>query len=174
MAAIGLLAFALLASAARAEEPQSSALPSLRSQARSRGVESDPPSASGIEPLRVPPPSREPSRDSAAAYQEVAPRSSGWWLSSAAITLVLAVCGTICIAARRYRGGVTPASLRIVGRVSLSSRHSIFLVRAGDRVLLIGTGSQGAPTLLGELGGENESAEAGPSSARNALKGEDE
>src|SRR5271157_267599 len=42
-------------------------------------------------------------------------------------------------------------SLRVVGRVSLSSRHSIFLVRAGERVLLIGTGSQGAPSLLGEL-----------------------
>jgi hypothetical protein len=39
----------------------------------------------------------------------------------------------------------------VVGRVSLSPRHSIFLVRAGERVLLIGTGNQGAPSLLGEL-----------------------
>ncbi len=39
----------------------------------------------------------------------------------------------------------------MVGRISLSSRHSIFLVRAGERVLLIGTGSQGAPSLLGDL-----------------------
>jgi hypothetical protein len=39
----------------------------------------------------------------------------------------------------------------VVGRLSLSSRHSIFVVRAGERVLLIGTGSQGAPSLLGDL-----------------------
>lgn len=45
-------------------------------------------------------------------------------------------------------------SLRVVGRVSLSPRHSIYMVRAGERVWLIGTGSQGAPTLLGELTAE--------------------
>ena len=61
------------------------------------------------------------------------------------ITLVLAVCGAICVAARKYWPRESVGSLRVVGRVSLSSRHSIYLVRAGERVLLIGTGSQGAP-----------------------------
>jgi flagellar biogenesis protein FliO len=42
-------------------------------------------------------------------------------------------------------------SVRVIGRVSLSSRQSIFLVRAGQRVLLIGAGNQGAPSLLGEV-----------------------
>ena len=79
------------------------------------------------------------------------PGSSGWWLGSAGITLVMAVCGAICVAARKYWPQESAGSVRVVGRVSLSSRHSIFLVRAGERVLLIGTGSQGAPSLLGEL-----------------------
>jgi flagellar biogenesis protein FliO len=72
-------------------------------------------------------------------------------LGSAGITLVLAICGAICVAARKYWPQESAGSVRVVGRVSLSSRHSIYLVRAGERVLLIGTGSQGAPSLLGEL-----------------------
>ncbi len=107
------------------------------------------------EPLRVPRPSShfwQPG--SGTDVSESAPRtpgSGGWWLGSAGITLALVVCGAVCVAARRYWPQETVDSLRVIGRVSLSSRHSIFLVRAGERVLLIGTGSQGAPSLLGEL-----------------------
>jgi flagellar biogenesis protein FliO len=79
------------------------------------------------------------------------PSSTGWWLGSAGIALVLAVSGAICIGARRFWPQDTSEALRVVGRVALSPRHSIFLVRAGGRVLLIGAGTQGAPTLLGEL-----------------------
>jgi hypothetical protein len=46
--------------------------------------------------------------------------------------------------------------IRVVGRVSLSPRHSIFMVKVGQRVLVVGTGSQGAPSLLGELFDEDQ------------------
>jgi flagellar biogenesis protein FliO len=78
--------------------------------------------------------------------------SGGWWLGTAGIALVLAVCGGISLAARRgwpqaRAGGV----LRVVGRTSLSPRHTVHLLGVGERVLIVGTGPQGAPTLLGEL-----------------------
>jgi len=143
-------------SAARAQEraPNSSTLPS--SSESLKAADGDGQAASpSPEPLRVPRPSGHLSRLGPVAGSPEpaarAPGSSGWWLGSAGITLVLAVCGAICIAARNYWPRESAGSLRVVGRVSLSSRHSIFLVRAGERVLLIGTGSQGAPSLLGEL-----------------------
>jgi flagellar protein FliO/FliZ len=39
----------------------------------------------------------------------------------------------------------------VVGRTSLSPRHTVYLLKAGDRVLIVGTGPQGSPTLLGEM-----------------------
>jgi flagellar biogenesis protein FliO len=79
------------------------------------------------------------------------PGSGGWWMGSVGIALVLAICGAICVVARKYWHQESAGLVHVVGRVSLSPRHSIFLIRAGQRVLLIGTGTQGAPTLLGEL-----------------------
>jgi flagellar protein FliO/FliZ len=103
-------------------------------------------------PIRVPPPSDHVARSAASSEPGASPlHSSGWWLGSTGIALVLAVCGAICVAARKYRPQDSTAPVRVVGRVSLTPRHSIFMVQAGRRVLLIGTGSQGAPTLLGEL-----------------------
>jgi hypothetical protein len=92
--------------------------------------------------------------------------SAGWWLGSTGIALLLAVCGAICALARRYRPQDSAGLVRVVGRVSLSPRHSIFMVRAGPRVLLVGTGSQGAPCLLGELT-EEDQAEAMAGRARS-------
>jgi hypothetical protein len=116
-----------------------------------------------FEPLRVPRSSGHRwQQGSSTGSPESVPRGPGsgaWWLGSAGITLILAVCGAICVAARRHWTQEPLDSLRVVGRVSLSSRHSVFLVRAGERVLLIGTGSQGAPSLLGEL---TETARATP------------
>jgi flagellar protein FliO/FliZ len=79
------------------------------------------------------------------------PASAGWWLGSTGIALALAICGAACVAARKYWPQNSTGLLRVVGRVSLSPRQSIYLVRAGRRVILIGAGGQGAPTLLGEL-----------------------
>ena len=142
--------------AAGAQQPAPVSFPASSSSETSPAADGDGQAASpSREPLRVPRPSGhlwQPG-SSARISESVArgPDSSGWWLGSAGITLVLAVCGAICVAARKYRPRESAGSLRVVGRVSLSSRHSIFLVRAGERVLLIGTGSQGAPSLLGEL-----------------------
>jgi flagellar biogenesis protein FliO len=79
------------------------------------------------------------------------PAAPGWWMGSTAIALALAICGAACAAARKYWPQNSTGLVRVVGRVSLSPRQSIFLVRAGRRVILIGAGGQGAPTLLGEL-----------------------
>jgi flagellar biogenesis protein FliO len=87
------------------------------------------------------------------------PASSGWWLGSTGIALALAICGAACAASRRYWPQSSTGLVRVVGRVSLSPRQSIYLVRAGRRVIMIGAGGQGAPTLLGELS-ESEQSEA--------------
>ncbi len=163
-----LLAIVLAACAgiaAGAQESAPVALPPSSSSGTSPAAPGDGQAAfPSPEPLLVPRPSGhlwQPG--SIARTPESAPRgpgSSGWWLGSAGITLVLAICGAICVAARKYLPQEAAGSVRVVGRVSLSSRHSIFLVRTGERVLLIGTGSQGAPSLLGELTGAERGLEA--------------
>ncbi len=81
----------------------------------------------------------------------------GWWLGTAVVAIALAACGWGSVAARRFRPiaklgiGGTNAPLRIVGRASLSPRHAVFLLETGGRVLIVGTGPQAAPSLLGEL-----------------------
>ncbi len=70
------------------------------------------------------------------------------------VALALAFIGWGSVAARRYvpQGASAPlAALRVVGRTSLSPRHSVYLLDVGGRVLIVGTGPQGAPSLLGEL-----------------------
>jgi flagellar protein FliO/FliZ len=77
--------------------------------------------------------------------------SDGWYLGMAGIAVVLALGGGIAAAARRFapRSGV--GALQVVSRVSLSPKHTVYLLRAGGRVLLVGTGPQGAPSLISEL-----------------------
>jgi flagellar biogenesis protein FliO len=65
--------------------------------------------------------------------------------------LALALFGGISLASRRLPARAEAGPLRVVGRVGLSARHSAVLLRAGDRVLIIGVGTQGPPALLGEL-----------------------
>jgi hypothetical protein len=72
-------------------------------------------------------------------------------MGTAGIALALAAFGGMSIAARRYLPQAESGPLRVVGRTSLSPKHAVYLLRAGDRVLLIGTGPQGSPTLLGEM-----------------------
>jgi Flagellar biosynthesis protein, FliO len=151
-----LLLASFRGNASGAPEPAAGSLPSSSSSGTSKAAADEGQATSpSLEPLRVPRPSGHLSQVGMfAGPPESAPRwpgSGGWWLGSVGITLVLAVCGAICVAARGYWPQKSAGSLQVVGRVSLSSRHSIFLVRVGERVLLIGTGSQGAPSLLGEL-----------------------
>jgi hypothetical protein len=93
-----------------------------------------------------------------------APGASGsWWLGTAGIALALAVCGGISVAARRYlpaRPGT--GALRVVGRASLSPRQTVYLLEVGERVLILGAGPQGPPSLLGELTGPGTAGPPGP------------
>jgi flagellar protein FliO/FliZ len=77
--------------------------------------------------------------------------SGGWWLGTAGVALALALFGGISLASRRLPARADAGPLQVVGRVSLSARHSAILLRAGDRVLIVGAGTQGPPALLGEL-----------------------
>ncbi len=157
LAAIVLSLLGLPLEGRRVLADQPSAEPPSSSKAREAEEQSLP---SAPELIRVPRPSSHLSRfnsgASSSSLATPAPGSSGWWLSSVGITLVLVVCGALCVAARKYRPQGSTGLVQVVGRVSLSPRHSIFLVRAGPRVLLIGTGAQGAPALLGELTGTSE------------------
>jgi hypothetical protein len=111
------------------------------------------------------PPSASIDGSAAAERHRIAPRGNagrrsgveseatgGWWLGTAGIALALAVCGGISVASRRFWPQVVAGGpLRVVGRTSLSPRHTVYLLKAGGRVLIVGTGPQGAPSLLGEL-----------------------
>jgi flagellar biogenesis protein FliO len=57
------------------------------------------------------------------------------------------------LAARRTSTarGTDGGALRVVGRASLGPKQSVYLLRAGDQVLIVGTGPAGPPTLLGSL-----------------------
>ena len=76
--------------------------------------------------------------------------SGGVWLGTAGIAVILASFGAIRLGARSLRPG-DAGPLRVIGRVSLSPRHSVYLLKVGDRVLILGAGGQGPPSLLGEL-----------------------
>jgi hypothetical protein len=98
---------------------------------------------------------------SAAAQRRVdastaAKGSQGWWTGTAAMVVILGAAGVLCIAARRQAEAATGGRLRVLGRVGLPPKHAVFLVKAGGRTLLIGTGPQGAPSLLGELDEDDE------------------
>jgi flagellar biogenesis protein FliO len=69
-----------------------------------------------------------------------------------------AVCALIWFSLRflARRGLIAPAqargaSLRVLARLQLEPRKSLYLVRAGKRLLLLATGDGGAPRLLTEL-----------------------
>ena len=81
-------------------------------------------------------------------------RSSGpdaGWSGMACLALVLAVCGGIAVAARRLGPRASAGAVQVVGRVSLSPKHSVYLLRVGRRVLVLGAGPQGPPALITEL-----------------------
>jgi hypothetical protein len=67
------------------------------------------------------------------------------------ITLALAVCGGIIAASRRFLPQGAGVGMQVVGRVSLSPKHTVYMLRVGRRVMLIGAGPQGSPSLISEL-----------------------
>jgi len=44
-----------------------------------------------------------------------------------------------------------PSGVRVIERIALDARRTLFVVRAGERTLLLGTGDGGAPQLITEL-----------------------
>lgn len=106
----------------------------------------------------------EPKPRSAKGVDSDSPRGGG---STVILTIVVGVLalGAIGVVGRsaRERGrSRTGGSLAVVDRVSISPKHAVFLVRAGDRTLIIGTGPQGPPALLGELESTPADADAEP------------
>jgi flagellar biogenesis protein FliO len=41
--------------------------------------------------------------------------------------------------------------MKVVARVGLSPKHAMYMVQVGHRLLVVGTGPQGAPSLITEL-----------------------
>ncbi len=80
---------------------------------------------------------------------------TGWWFVPVGITAALAVFGGVSLASKRFglKLGLPGDSgpLRVVGQTRLSPKQSVYLVRVGDRVLILGTGPGGPPTPLGEV-----------------------
>ena len=77
-----------------------------------------------------------------------------WWFGPTGVVVILAAGGWASLAARKYLPANATAAqtgLRVLGRTALSPKHSVYLLKAGDRVLIVGTGPQGAPSLLGEM-----------------------
>ncbi|MEW4571129.1 flagellar biosynthetic protein FliO [Tautonia sp. JC769] len=68
-----------------------------------------------------------------------------------ALTALLAVVGVGIVLGNRLKPAGASGVLRVVGRAHLTGRHVVYLLRAGDRTLILGVGPQGAPSLLGEL-----------------------
>ncbi|MDB5351253.1 MAG: flagellar biosis protein [Planctomycetota bacterium] len=79
------------------------------------------------------------------------PTSGGFWIGTGGIAVALAAFGAIGLGAKKLRPGAEAGPLKVIGRTVLSPRHSVYLLRAGDRILIVGAGSQGPPSLLGEL-----------------------
>jgi hypothetical protein len=69
----------------------------------------------------------------------------------AGIAILLALGGGIAAAMRRFAPVNGVHGLQVISRVGLSPKHTVYLLRAGGRVLLVGTGPQGAPALITEL-----------------------
>jgi hypothetical protein len=85
--------------------------------------------------------------------------SNGWWLGTTGIVVALVAFGAISLASRRYLPSQESGSIRVIGRAALSSKHSVCLVRAHNRIVLVGVGPQGSPSLLGDWSEDTPGAE---------------
>jgi flagellar biogenesis protein FliO len=79
---------------------------------------------------------------------------SSWWLGPIGVSLVLV--GAVAAGWAARRGGLVPPGRepgpepKVIGRASLTPRQAVYTVRVGDRILLVGTGPNAAPSLLGD------------------------
>lgn len=74
-----------------------------------------------------------------------------WRPWSAGVAIALATCGAIALASRRRSPRSAPVELQVVGRASLTPKHGVYVLRVGRRVLVVGAGPQGPPSLITEL-----------------------
>jgi flagellar biosynthetic protein FliO len=78
---------------------------------------------------------------------------------AAALLETLLALAAVCIlawvvlkwGARRGLGRAARGRVRVLERVPLDPKRSVYLVRVGDRMLLLGAGDGAAPTVLAEL-----------------------
>jgi flagellar protein FliO/FliZ len=77
--------------------------------------------------------------------------SGGWWIGPAGMAAALAVFGGVSLASKRFLPSKDSGPFQVVGRSALSPKHSVYLLRVGDRVLILGAGPQGPPSTLGEV-----------------------
>jgi flagellar biogenesis protein FliO len=114
-------------------------------------ADEDPPtlaiSRTAVEPRHALPP---PAPGSERAVKAAAGSGGNWWLGAVGAVLVLALFGGASLASRRLLPRRGPAMLEVMAHACLSGKHTVYLVKAGSRVLVIGTGAQGPPALLGE------------------------
>ena len=96
-------------------------------------------------PVRPRPDAADPSRRGAS--------SGSWWFGPVGAIVVLGALGAASLVVRRkgLAPGADATAPKVVGRAALTPRQAVHLVRIGGRVLIVGTGPQGAPNLLGEL-----------------------
>ena len=73
------------------------------------------------------------------------------WSGMACLALVLVACGGVAVLIRRMAPRATAGAVQVVGRVGLSPKHSVYLLRVGRRILVLGAGPQGPPALIAEL-----------------------
>jgi hypothetical protein len=93
--------------------------------------------------------------------------SDGGWSMMACAALVLIAGGGAAVWVRRAGPRASAGDVRVVGRVSLSPRHSVYLLRVGRRVLVLGAGSQGPPSLIAELDDVPQDPPASPEGAES-------
>lgn len=108
-------------------------------------------------------------RRSASPQASGTSRGGPWWLGSAGVVAIFAGLGYAVWSARRqgmvgFRLNSRPKGLEVVGRTALTPKHHVHLLRAGERILLIGTGPGGSPAFLGEWSGPDPSVPATPAS----------
>lgn len=86
---------------------------------------------------------------------------------SLAILLVFALLGAVAVLVRRKSGNarLTPAMLQARGKLALTARHSIHLVRIGDRNLILALHPAGI-TFLGDLAPPARPGDFGPEARR--------
>ena len=89
-----------------------------------------------------------PRRSSSAVREK---GSDGWYLGMAVIAVLLAAAGGIAVAARRFTPGTGAGALQVVSRVSLSPKHTVYLLRAGRQGATGGNRAAGLAESHSEL-----------------------